>query len=70
MKANIETNVERKRIKKAKVRLFKQDTKNDTSQDRICMSGGEEGTPPPPPFPMKIAPPDKRDGDPDQQFIR
>ena len=39
------------------------------NQDRIPMSGPTESSQIPP-YPMKLAPPDNRDGDPDQKFIR
>ena len=39
------------------------------NQDRIPMTGPRESSQMPP-YPMKLAPPDKREGDMDQQFIR
>ena len=39
------------------------------NQDRIPMSQDEDGATLPP-YPMKIAPPDRREGDPDAQYIR
>ena len=39
------------------------------NQDRIPMSGPTESSQIPP-YPMKLAPPDNREGDPDQKFIR
>ena len=39
------------------------------NQDRIPMVGPEESSHIPP-YPMKIAPPDRREGEQDQQFIR
>ena len=39
------------------------------NQDRIPMKGPDESSQIPP-YPMKLAPPDNKDGDPDQKFIR
>ena len=40
------------------------------NQDRLPMCPGDTGGVPPPPYPMKIAPHDKRDEDPDLQLLR